>query len=65
MKTQKFISFGQIDCPQHGYQSITEQYYDQQMIRANQPWRCPICARSSEWIDQDDMEDSWNEGPPF
>ncbi len=62
---QKFIPFGQIDCPTHGYQSITEAQYDQQIMRPNDPWRCPRCKKISEWIDQDDMEDAWDAGPAF
>lgn len=62
----KLIEWGQVDCPTHGYQGITEEQYDQEMMDPDNGWHCPICGHLAEWIDQDDMEDAYElSDPPF
>lgn len=50
------IEFGCVDCPTHGYQQITDEQYDKQMLDADAPWLCPVCGKVGEWVEQEDME---------
>ena len=62
----KYIEWGAVDCLVHGYQMITHEQYDREMANPDDGWRCPICARRSKWIVQDDMDGDYDSGvPPF
>ena len=42
-------------CPQHGKQYLTGEQYDDQMMKADSYWLCPVCGGHSEW-DDDNFE---------
>lgn len=47
-------------CSDHGQQFLTEEDYDNQMMKADCFWLCPVCGRYSAW--DDDNYDNYNDG---
>lgn len=61
----KYVEFGCVECPEHGYQMLTWEQYDVQMDNPGDFWRCPICNVRADWIDQDDVDYDDSDHPPF
>lgn len=40
-----------VNCPNHGLTFLTQEEYDLQMSRPDDPWVCPICNVLSTWSD--------------
>jgi len=45
------------DGPGHGLVYLTTNEYDNQMIRVNSLWKCPLCGIRAEW--DDDNYEEW------
>ena len=51
-------------CPQHGKQYLTGEQYDDQMMKADSYWFCPVCGGHSEWDDDNFETHYFNEDTP-
>lgn len=40
-----------VNCDYHGLVFLSNHGYNQQMNRANNTWRCPMCGHESYWDD--------------
>ena len=49
-----------VHCVEHGGVYLSREEYRQQLIRANDTWRCPMCGRSASW-DDDNYEEMMEE----
>jgi hypothetical protein len=63
--SKALITFGAVNCPTHGLVSITEDYYDDQMFLDDELWACPQCGATAEWVDQENMEDDYENYAAF
>ena len=41
-----------VECPNHGLVYMTPEFYNVQMMNADDLWRCPICNEESWWPDE-------------
>lgn len=48
-------------CREHGKQYLTGEQYDDQMMKADSYWACPICGGHSSWDDDNYEAHIFNE----